>query len=239
MHKHEKNDRLRLVIDALTKQGTIRKKHKNKLNQGEYNKRTFAEKLGTHSGVIPAILKYERYVTESIIGNLCKYFGVSELFMRMGEGAMFASKTPVLPYGRSNIIYSGVSAIAGDSIGEGEVAPTEAFGIPGLEGDMVAFDVQGNSMENILKSGDMVFCKKIEKASQIREGDIYAVVADGTVRIKYIQQLRNQDGEIVALQLLSENKLEHPPIYQEINDNIKIYKVMYFLTDLKERLGLI
>ncbi len=237
--KYDKNRRLEKILHQLEATGVLVKKHNSKLAEGEYNRKTLSQKLGTYTGVIPAILKDERFVTETIIKNLCDHFGVSELYVRMGQGPMFKNNgtEKILPYTKSNIVYSGVSAIAGDAIAGGGASQAEVFGIPGLEGNIVAFDVKGNSMEPLLTSGDMVFCKEVENARELRKDEVYAVVADGTVRIKYIQLTKDDYGRVRGLKLISENHLEHSPIFVDLNDNIRIYRVMYYLTDLRERLG--
>ncbi|MEO1435986.1 MAG: S24 family peptidase [Bacteroidota bacterium] len=233
----EKNRRLQQIIHRLEQLGVLVKKHRNNLEAGEFNKSTFAEALGTHSGVIPAILKNERNVTEMIIQNLVEKFQVNELFIRMGQGSMFQQLTQeaVHPYAKNNIVYAGVSAFAGDSIAEGERAPAETFGIPGLEGDLVAFDVSGNSMDPILLTGDMVFCRPIEQINQIQPRQIYAIVADGVVRIKYIELTRDEHGYFDKMVLLSENALEHPPILIDVQADVKVFEVIYKLTDLRNQ----
>ncbi len=236
-----KNAYFKHVFEQLQKKGIIVRKHKHRLDDGEYNKRSFAEKLETHSGVIPAILSGERGVTEKIIRNLCKFFNVNESYIRMGEGSIFVEDIvePISTYIRRNILYSAIHASAGDHISD--YAPTARedvqFGIPGLQGNLFAFHVKGNSMEPILHEGDMVFCRRIESTKEIRDGQIYAIYADGQVRIKYLDVGDRNTPELI---LLSENHVEHPPIYVDTsNQNVQIYHVVHYLTDMGSRLGFV
>lgn len=240
MKNSNKNTYFRQIFEQLQEAGIIVKKHKHRLDSGEYNKRTFADRLGTYTGVIPAIMNGERGVTETIIGNLCQYFGVNEAYIRMGEGPIFSADTvePPPTFGKRNIFYSAVYATAGDHLTD--QAPTRGdveFGIPGLQGSLFAFDVKGDSMEPILHPGDMVFCRPIESQKEIRQDEIYAIYADGRVRIKYIEFERNSYQ--TNLKLTSHNDIDHPPIYVDPNQNIKIYHVVHYLTDMGNRLGLL
>ncbi len=240
MKNSNKNIYFKQIFEALQLNNTIVKKHQHKLDEGEYNKRTFAQKLGTHSGVVPAILSGERGVTEKIISNLCRYFNVNEAFIRMGEGGMFLSDEAAEPtfFGANNIVLSAVHATAGDHISDEAVAQEDVrFGIPGLQGNLFAFNVKGNSMEPILQEGDMVFCRHVESPKYLRRNEIYAVYAEGQVRIKYVEM--EHDAYEPQLKLLSHNDIEHPPIYVNANQGVKIYQVVHFLTDMGNRLGLL
>jgi len=228
MKNKNKNIYFKRIFERLQAKNVIVRKHQHRLGKGEYNKRTFAQKLGTHTGVIPAILNGERGVTETIIQNLCQYFGINEAYIRMGEGSMFSTGLTKPPpnFGKANIVFSAIHATAG-----------VRFGIPGLQGNLFAFNVKGNSMEPILQEGDMVFCRQVENPRHLRKGEIYAVYAEGQVRVKYVKLER--DEYEANLKLTSHNALEHPPIYVPANQGVKIYQVVHFLTDMGNRLGLL
>jgi len=240
MKNSNKNIYFKRIFEVLLRNNIIVSKHQHKLDEGEYNKRTFAEKLGTHTGVIPAILSGKRNVTETIISNLCRYFNVNEAFIRMGEGSMFSAEEASESsfFGNANILFSAVHATAGDHISDEAVAERDVrFGIPGLQGNLFAFNVKGNSMEPLLQEGDMVFCRHVENSKYLRRDEIYAIYAEGQVRIKYIEMGQNDHER--QLKLVSHNALEHPPIYVNANQNVKIYQVVHFLTDMGNRLGLL
>jgi len=240
MKNSNKNIYFKQIFETLQLNSVIVKKHKHKLDDGEYNKRTFAQKLGTHSGVVPAILSGERGVTERIITNLCRYFNVNEAFIRMGEGKMFLSDKTAesIFFGTNNIVLSAVHATAGDHISDEATAEQDVrFGIPGLQGNLFAFNVKGNSMEPILQDGDMVFCRHVENPKYLRRNEIYAVYAEGQVRVKYVEM--EQDAYEPQLKLVSHNDIEHPPIYVHADRGVKIYQVVHFLTDMGNRLGLL
>ncbi len=241
MKSSNKNIYFKQIFEALQFNKVIVKKHQHKLDEGEYNKRTFAQKLGTHSGVVPAILSGDRGVTEKIINNLCRYFDVNEAFIRMGEGRMFAENEAAAEpsfFGAANILFSAIHATAGDHISDEALAEEDIrFGIPGLQGNLFAFNVKGNSMEPLLQEGDMVFCRHVENSKYLRRDEIYAVYAEGQVRIKYIEM--EHDAYEPQLKLISHNDIEHPPIYVNANQGVKIYQVVHFLTDMGNRLGLL
>ena len=82
----------------------------------------------------------------------------------------------------------------------------------------------------------MVFCKPIQEIHQINPQLIYAIVADGAVRIKYIRLESNEEGYYDQMVLVSENYLEHPPIHVDIHPDLRIYELVYKLTDLRNSL---
>ena len=179
-------------------------------------------------------------MTERIISNLCRYFNVNEAFIRMGEGQMFLNEETTEPafFGINNIVLSAVHATAGDHISDDAVVEQDVrFGIPGLQGNLFAFNVKGDSMEPILQDGDMVFCRHVENPKYLRNNEIYAVYAEGQVRIKYVEM--KHDAYEPQLKLVSHNDIEHPPIYVNANQGVKIYQVVHFLTDMGNRLGLL
>ena len=90
---------------------------------------------------------------------------------------------------------------------------------------MVAFPIDGNSMEPVIKDGDIVICRDLSNLNEIRDNDIYAVKTDGNLWVKYVKKVKDGQGRIVKLNLISANYLEHDPFEVDVNQYTKLYKV--------------
>lgn len=231
--KLKMNQRFRHVYHELVKRNVLIESGRTK--KGQINVSELTRIMGTYSGIIPAILADKRYITEQMITHLCSNteLRISELYLRMGIGEPFEDTRQ---YMGNNIKYAGVPATAGDNIGAEPFESVDAFGIPGLDEDLYAFSVIGNSMDPILAEGDMVFCKQVDDKHRIRPNKIYAVAAEGVVRIKYVRFDKNEFGEETILRLLSENSASHPPILVELNEAVRFYEVRYTLTTIENRM---
>ena len=98
-----------------------------------------------------------------------------------------------------NILYTSVSAFAGTAVEAGSFASedNEFFAIPGVAGGgLVAFPIEGNSMEPVIQDGDMVICREISSLKEVKENELYAVKSNGTLWIKYVKLVYDQDTAI-------------------------------------------
>ena len=233
----ELTNRFATVYNLLVQKGEIRKNHPTK------SKAAFAERLlgsKQYGHILEQFLNQKRQIAYKHARILCNEYGVSEDFMFDGIGEPFASypKTarrkairkavhtePILG---GNILFTNVKAFAGAAIdaGPSSEAGQYNFNLPGVQGrGLLAFHIEGNSMEPVLNYGDLVICKEIEHISDIRENEIYAIKTNGAVWVKYIQPIY-ENGIIHELKLISANYLEHDPFIEEVNDFTKIYKVI-------------
>lgn len=170
---------------------------------------------------------------------LCKAYNVNELYMLEGIGSPFG-KSNTIEEGASSssrverkrsadILYTSKQAHAGGAIEEDSFSKEsiEYFSIPGINSaGYVAFPIEGNSMEPIISNGDIVISREVSGVHDVKDNEIYAVKTRENVWVKYVQRIYNQRGRITHLKLLSANHLEHDPFLEEINDHVKLYKVV-------------
>lgn len=106
------------------------------------------------------------------------------------------------------------------------------FHIPGLENDLVAFSVQGNSMTPTIEDGDLVICSSGIHPTDLVDMDIYTIVTKDSVRVKRIQRINNRNGELTHLKLISDNQQEHRPDLLRLREVEHLFKVERRLTGL-------
>ena len=102
------------------------------------------------------------------------------------------------------------------------------FSIPGLEGEMVAFEISGDSMMPTITNGDLVVCEKIERGAPLRDNQVYVIVTDVVVA-KRIQQLR-KGNQLKQLRLISDNNKVYQPYTIELEEVQQILRVKCRLT---------
>jgi len=208
-------------------------------------KSDLAKKLDTYNHVINNILKGQRNITLDQILKLCHHYGVNANFLFGLDNQMFLNESVAdgeLPVGslellepmnHGNIMLVPVRAQAGFVLEgiEGVKDELKRFHIPGLEGsNLMAFEIEGDSMLPTITNGDIVVCEEIEPGRPLRDNQVYVVVTDGVVA-KRIQQIRDGQNKVVRLRLISDNKDVYPPYEVDVADVRKIYKVKYRLTD--------
>jgi phage repressor protein C with HTH and peptisase S24 domain len=88
------------------------------------------------------------------------------------------------------------------------LAEFSRFSIPGLEGDLVAFEISGDSMMPTITNGDIVVCETLERGEPIRDNQVYVVVTDVVVA-KRIQQIKN-GSTVREMRLISDNDRYQP-----------------------------
>lgn len=69
-----------------------------------------------------------------------------------------------------------------------------SFSIPDVQfnsGRYVAIQVRGHSMEPTIMDGDWIFCRQLEKANDIIEGNVHLIVHDNTNYLKRIYEISN------------------------------------------------
>lgn len=215
---------------------------------GKYNlikgKSDIAKKLGTYNHVINSILKGQRNITVDQLHKLFEIyrvnanylFGISEEIFLEPPSAIFGD-IPVRSLeekqmsGRQNITLVPEKAMAGYALEHQDQAFLEnlqKFSIPNLEGELVAFEINGDSMMPTITSGDMVVCEKIDRDTPLRDNHVYIVVTD-TVVAKRIQQIR-EGTEISRLRLISDNSTVYKPYEVELEEIRQLLKVKCRLT---------
>lgn len=207
-------------------------------------KSDIAKQLGTYNHVINSILKGQRNITVDQLNKLFEHYGVnanylfgqSEDIFRPGFSAR--GEVPALNQderyftGRDNITLVPERAMAGYALEYQDSEYLESlqkFSVPGMAGELIAFEINGDSMTPTITSGDIVICAPLERGDPLRDNHVYVIVTDVVVA-KRIQQIRNEN-EVYALRLISDNHSVYQPYETPLEDVRQILKVKCRLTD--------
>lgn len=231
MNRLEVNKRFIEVFHLLEQKGLIvrndRAKGLSMLAQKIYGNKQYGHNIGN-------VLKKERNITFEAVVKFCDLFSINESYILKGEGQPFGENK-----NRGQICYlHDQAAVAGDSIGVStqDNSSNSYFSLPDLSGnDYLAFPVEGNSMEPRISSGDLLICKPLDSWADVKDNEIYTVVINDRVFVKYIKKMYEKDDngqEVVSkINLISANYLEHDPFIEDVTTNTKIYKVVKRLQD--------
>lgn len=224
------NQRFRQVFEELEKRGIIK------------GKSDLAKKLGTYNHVINSILKGERNLTVEQLHKLFEtyhvdanyLFGISENLFQEGVVGKLELPTRALAersFGdRSNITLVPDRAMAGYALehqDETFLSELPKFSIPNLEGNLIAFEITGDSMYPTITNGDIVVCQPMERHDPLRDNNVYVVVTDVVVA-KRIQQIKRGDA-LIQLRLISDNEV-YKPYVVDVQDVRQILRVKCRLT---------
>lgn len=235
------NERFKIVFDELVKRAEIVKNNRRK------SMTAFAKKLGTRGHIINCYLsdEDERKITLNQAKELCLVYDVSEDFMFKGEGKPFLNKKKLptpdqkiamilnIPF-HPNILFTSVEAFSSNTISVEVLEDNQRFFIPGVDGDLVAFNINGRSMEPTISSGDMVICSPIEQHSDVKDNHIYAIVTNSAVWVKRVYRAFDDSGQCTHLRLISDNVEEFDPFVVDATEIRSVLKVRKRLTGLDE-----
>ena len=130
---------------------------------------------------------------------VCQEYGINESYLIDGVGTPFGRELPKVQFAdsnvnaiRPNIVFTSVQAFAGsgdsatDTFGS-QAEDNELFALPGVSGSgLVAFPVEGNSMEPVINDHDIVICREIDGVGDIKDNEIYAVKSNGHLWLSLI-----------------------------------------------------
>lgn len=229
--EHIVNQRFRLVYKALENYNIIK------------GKSDIAKKLGTYNHVINSILKGNRNITVDQLNRLFDCYAVNANFLFGNSEDMFMDhfqpnqEFPTRSFlekqrgGRQNITLVPERALAGYALEHQDhsfMDNLQKFSIPHLDGTLVAFEINGDSMTPTITSGDVVVCEQVERGTPLRDNHVYVIVTDVVVA-KRIQQIR-ADNELVELRLISDNDDVYKPYNVNLEEIRQILKVKCRLT---------
>ena len=234
----ELNKRFVKVFKMLQDKSTIIKNDRNGKGIGDVAEKVLGN--GTYGHIIRAYLDDDnkRVIDYNQARTFCRAYGINEAYLIEGIGSPFDTDKPegalmdMYISGEiksGNILFTSVEAFAGATAGLDSFAreTNTNFSLPGISGgNLVAFPINGNSMEPVINNHDIVVCREVNSIQEIRENDICAVRSNGSVWVKYIQPVKNKNGRVVQLKLVSANYLEHDPFVEEVNENTRLYKVI-------------
>ena len=199
------NQRFHTIYKVLEKEGTIR------------GKSDIASKLGTYNHVINSILKGERNITVDQIGKLLELYNLRADYLFGLSDEMFIGGIATRPNserawtGRQNITLVPDRALAGYAMALDTpqyLSDFPRFSLPNMEGNLLAFEINGNSMEPTITHGDTVVCEPLERGEPIRDNQIYVVVTDVVVA-KRMQQVK-ENNQLQGFNLMSDNAFFKP-----------------------------
>ena len=232
------NDRFVKIFKQLEDKGTIVKNDRNGRGVGDVAGKVLGNKSYGH--IIRAYLdpNSKRVIDYGQARQFCRAYNISESFMIDGVGQPFEDDSQASKMydmytfsegPKGNIVFTTVEAFAGPAVDVGSFAreSNSHFSIPGISGgNLVAFPINGNSMEPIINNGDIVVCREINSVQDVKENEMYAVRSNGSVWVKYVKCIKNKAGRITNLKLVSANYLEHDPFVEEVNEFTRLYKVI-------------
>ncbi len=204
------NQRFRFVFEELEKSNKIK------------GKSDIASKLGTYNHVINSILKGDRNITVEQLHKLFNIYGISadyvfgfsdEIFLPGFADFPTRAKSDRAFAGRQNIVLVPDRAMAGYATTTDTpqyLSEFQKFTIPGLDGNLIAFEISGDSMMPTITNGDIVVCEPLERGEPIRDNQVYVVVTDVVVA-KRIQQVKN-GSNLREMRLISDNDRYQPYI---------------------------
>lgn len=235
----ELNDRFIKVFQMLEDRGAIVKNDRSGKGIGDVAEKILGNKGYGH--IIRAFLTNDdkRVISYSQARKFCREYGVNEDFLLDGTGTPFGLDLPKrsnelgLITAKGNILFTTVEAFAGSSVDTGSFATEESswFSLPGLQGGgLVAFQINGNSMEPVIMDNDIVVCREVERMDQLKDNEIYAVKNNGSMWVKHVQRIYH-GGRVTHLKLISANHLEHDPFVEEVNVHTRLYKVVRKISD--------
>lgn len=237
------NDRFIEVFNLLVERGDIVLNDRGGRGIGD-----FAEKILGNRGyghIIRAFLNKDdkRVIDYRHARILCNLYNVNESYLIDGIGTPFGFDLPQpsqegVPVNTGNILFTTVEAFAGSgeaatSAGSSASEDSEFFSLPGVSGNgLVAFPVDGNSMEPVVMSGDILICRQISGAHEIKDNEIYAIKSNGALWIKYVQKVKDSRGRVFGLKLISANNLEYDPFEEEVNEHTRLFRVIRRISDV-------
>lgn len=238
----ELNERFRKVFALLEERGEILPNDRNGKGIGDFAERILGNRAYGH--IIRAFLNPEdkRCLDYRHARALCHEYGVNESYLIDGEGTPFGFEIPSQQIQSDsaqligNILFTSTEAFAGTSVDVGGFAKEdhEYFSVPGLSGGgLVAFPINGNSMEPVINDGDTVICRELNSPQEIKDNKIYAIKSNGSLWVKYVQKMFDSHGRVAQLKMISANHLEHDPFVEEVNEYTRLYKVIRKIADIE------
>ncbi len=232
----ELNKRFIQAFKLLEDRGAIVKNDRSGRGVGDVADKVLGNKAYGH--IIRAFLNPDskRVIDYGQAKSFCRSYDINEAWLIYGIGNPFGFEAPgdalVSDKGGSlvtggNILFTTIRAFAGSTLGAENSEDNTYFSIPGVSGPgLVAFQIEGNSMDPVIKHNDIVVCKSVENLNDIRDNEIYAVRSNGSVWVKYVQKIFNNRGRITRLKMISANYFDNDPFEEEVNETTRLYKVV-------------
>jgi hypothetical protein len=232
----ELNKRFINAFKLLEDRGAIVKNDRGGKGVGDVAEKVLGNKAYGH--IIRAFLNMDskRVIDYGQAQSFCRAYEINEAWMLHGIGNPFGFDLPgdafsgdKMPAGINggNIMFTTIRAFAGSTVGAEASEDNTYFSIPGVSGSgLVAFQIEGSSMDPVIRHGDIVVCKSVENLNDIRDNEIYAVRSNGNVWVKYVQKIFSNRGRITRLKMISANYFDNDPFEEDVNETTRLYKVV-------------
>lgn len=229
------NKRFIHAFKLLEDRGAIVKNDRSGRGVGDVADKVLGNKAYGH--IIRAFLNPDskRVIDYGQAKSFCRSYDINEAWLIYGIGNPFGFEAPGDAFagdrtsggGSGNILFTTIRAFAGSTLGAESQEDSSYFSIPGVSGPgLVAFQIEGNSMDPVIKHNDIVVCKSVENIADIRDNEIYAVKSNGNVWVKYVQKLYNNRGRVTRLKMISANYFDNDPFEEDVNETTRLYKVV-------------
>ncbi len=229
------NQRFVSAFKLLEERGAIVKNDRSGKGVGDVAEKVLGNKAYGH--IIRAFLNSasKRVIDYGQAQSFCRSYDINEAWLLHGIGHPYGFDAPgdalnsdrsLSSGGPGNILFTTIRAFAGTTLGAESAEDNSYFSIPGVSGPgLVAFQIEGNSMDPVIRNGDIVVCRSVENLNDIRDNEIYAVRSNGNVWVKYVQKIFNNRGRIVRLKMISANYFDNDPFEEDVNETTRLYKV--------------
>jgi len=235
------NNRFITVFSLLEERGDVILNDRNGRGMGDFAEKILGNRAYGH--IVRAFLNKndKRVIDYRHAKMICSAYGVNESYLLDGIGTPFGFDLPQSNasmedgISQGNILFTSTNAFAGAAVDAGSFAEEDRqfFAIPGVAGgSLVAFPIDGDSMEPVVMDGDIVICREVSSLKDVKENEIYAVKANGALWVKYVQLIQDDKRRVKRLKLISANYLEHDPFEEEVNSYTRLYKVIRRVSSL-------
>ncbi len=232
------NERFIKVFEQLQEKEAIILNDRNGKGMGDFAAKILGNRSYGH--IVRAFLnkKDKRVIDYRQAKLVCQYYDINEHYLIDGIGTPFGKnifrnnqhfEPSSSAQHNGNIMYTTIQAFAGSGESVADITTREEqqyFSIPGVAGSqLVAFHIEGDSMEPQIHDGDMLICRELQGINEIKNNEIYAIKQDGVLWVKHVQKMKH-NGRLTHLKMLSANHLEYDPFTIELNDQTRLYKVI-------------
>ncbi len=234
------NDRFIQVFNLLQERGDVVLNDRSGKGMGDFAERILGNRAYGH--IVRAFLNEDdkRVIDYRHARTICREFGVNESYLIDGIGTPFGIELPQMDrantvYPQGNILFTSVQAFAGsgEAAGGQSAEDNQYFAVPGIAGSgLVAFPIEGDSMNPIISNGDTIICREVRSLDEIKDNEIYTVKINGSLWVKHVQKMYNNRGKINKLKLISANHLEFDAFEEDVNETTKLYKVISIIHNL-------
>ena len=221
---------------------------KGRIEEGKHggkNKGWIAEKLNTKSHIIKKYLgqdvsvgrsEEDRYIPIIRALYFCDLFQIDReeiyrVIPKLGVEEVYPSDLSVVFKAENSLrlMYSNVplratpASDAKDDIGD-IIERVDEFDFPGLDRQLIAFTVSGDSMYPTFNDGDLIMVEKLENNNDINRNRYHVVHTKKGVYLKQIEKQYDESNNLISLRLLSINPA-FDPFTVNIEDINGVYRV--------------